>query len=165
MSSLMFYVLVTQIPIEYADAVISNVASAVEGTSSNLVYWLIAINIFVTIITGVINFFLQKGLKKQDVINDRKKIISNKAVEVESYIYEAISSLSSFQYSEKHKMLDEIEQLQTYVNKNRLFIRNKLYKAYIDIIDYYSVICINFMRKDPNKERQLLDKYRKVFNE
>ena len=161
----MLYLLTTQIPIEYAEAAIRSETDTAEVASSDLVYWLIAINIVITIITGLVNFFIQRGLKKQEVVYDRKKIISHKAVEVESYIYESISLLSSFQYSEKHKMLDEIEQLQTYVNKNRLFIRNKLYKAYIDIIDYYSVICINFMRKDPNKERQLLDKYRKVFNE
>lgn len=160
----MHYILTTQIPIEYAEAVISNETNA-GAVSSNLIYWLIAINIGVTIITGVINFLLQKGIKKQEVINDRKKIISNKAVDVESYIYEALSALFSFQYTENHQMLDAIDQLQTYVNKNRLFIRNKPYKVYLDVVDYCSVICVNYKRKDPKKEAQLLDKYRKAFNE
>lgn len=161
----MFYILTTQIPIEYAEAVISSQTNAAEVTSPTIIYWLIAINISITIITSIINFFLQKGIKKQEIINDRKKIISNKAIEVESYIYETISALSSFQYGENHKMLDAIDQLQTYVNNNQLYIRNKPFKVYLDMFDYYSVVCSDFRRKDPVKERHLLEKYKKAFNE
>lgn len=156
----------TQIPMEYVEAVIQGEANPTEPIALNVVYWLIAINIIVTILSSLLNFLLQRGLKKQDVITDRKKIISNKVVEVESYIYEAISNFASFQYNENHQLLDAIEQLQTYVNGNQLYIRNKPYKVYIEIVDYYSIVCSsNFKRKDPLKEGKLLNKYKKAFNE
>lgn len=150
---------------ELIDTVVHTQQLSNGEKSIDWVLCLLGLNVFLTLLFNFLNIYLQKRLKEQDAINDRKRIISNTSIEVESKIYKSINEWSNFQKSEAHEFLDAIVDLQSYINDNNLYIRRKLLKCIDEIIDYYSGVCTDYKKKDPNVERKLLDKYKKAFHE
>ena len=104
-------------------------------------------------------------LKEFEVTIDRKKLINHQSIEIETKIFKEINGLSLVDSKQSHVLLGKVLGLQTYINENKLFVRRKLMRLTNDIIDYYSLVCTDFRKKDYSKETKLLDKYKKIFNE
>lgn len=157
---MMNFVLDTPLALDIVDNAVQNQSLPI---TNNTLVWL-GIGLIVNIIITGLNFCFQIKLKKQDSIIDKQRLINTQRVEIESNIYNKLSHLSSFQKNESHSLLDAIEELQTYVNANHLYFSDKLNVVYTDIIDYYSKVCVNFKKKDLNKETRMLKKYKRIFN-
>lgn len=156
-----YFILQAQVPLETVETLMNTYAS--DGKSSLVIYILIIV--IVNFILNIVTFFMQKKLKDKEVEVDRRCLINKQSVEIESYLYGELQKFSSFQKNESHELLDAIVNLQTYIEGNHLYIRKKLLRICTEMVDYYSVVCTDFKRKDPSKELKLLEKYKKTFYE
>lgn len=156
-----YSILQAQVPLETVETLMHTQGS--DGKSSLVIYILIIV--IVNFLLNIVTFFMQKKLKDKEVEVDRKCLINKQSVEIESYVYGEFQKFSSFQKHESHELLDAIVNLQTYIDENHLYIRKKLVRICTEVIDYYSVVCADFKRKDAGKELKLLEKYKKAFYE
>ena len=117
------------------------------------------------VVCASIQYFLSLLLKKRDVRNERQMKIADLTLQKELELFEKLDHLRTFQKEENHQLLDEIVGIKDLLAHNRLMYRKQLYKTADETIDYFSKLCTDYSKRDPNKELKLLDKYRDQFYE
>lgn len=132
---------------------------------SDLNWRIIIISLLVYLISMLIQHLLNLNLKKKDIKYNRQMKITDICLAEEIELYKRIDQLRVFQKEDKHKMLDEIEVINNYLNTNRILIRKDIYKNAQELIDYFTKVCGDFSKRDIKLEAELLNKYKNSFYE
>jgi hypothetical protein len=139
-----------------------SVSGTVKSIAPNTVMWLLillAINIGIMLL----KFFLDWRHGKNDIHNYKRKKISETSIEVESEIYKKLLELTIFQKAEYHEMLDRIQELDDYIERNSLYIGKK-YRGRVDeTLDYFKEVVTCYGKKDNKKEGEFFKKLSKSF--
>ena len=118
-----------------------------------------------TYLLGVLaQYFVSLLLKKADVHNDRRMKITELAIQCELSTYHSLVKLRGFQRGDASQMLSMIETLNVELSDNKLLYSKKYHKEAIDIVEYFSVVCGDFTKKDVNREKKLFDALYNSFN-
>ena len=96
-------------------------------------------------------------LKRADVKNDRKMKIAELSIANEVNTYKLLIQLRGYQNGDSALLLSAIENLNIILNNDKLLFSSKFHKAAEDIVEYFSVVCGDFTKKDIQKEKKLFD--------
>lgn len=139
-----------------------SIEEAVKGIAPNTISWLLILLVF-NIVVMLFKFYLDWRHGKNDIHNYKRKKISEKSIEVESEIYAQLLALSIFQKDENHQMLDKIQELDSYIEQNSLYISKKYRDRVDEAFDYYKEVVANYNKKDNKKEGDYFRKLSKSF--
>lgn len=126
---------------------------------------IIVISILVYLIAMLVQHWLNVRLKKKDMGFDRKMKIADLCIKEEIELFKRLDKLRYFQKEDKHRMLDEIEDINSYLNANRILIDRNVIVIAREILDYFSKVCVDFSTRDLRKEGNLFEKYKEKFYE
>lgn len=137
-----------------------------EVVSGNLTAWQV---IVISLITYFVGYLLQLGLslllKKVEIQNDRKKRIAELAITKEVEIYQSLIKLKGYQKGEAIELLDTLETLNLSINLERILLSKRYISSVEEILEYFSVICADFSKKDIKREQVLFDSLYKSFHD
>lgn len=136
-----------------------------EAVIKGLTVWQVVFISIVTYLLGVLaQFLVSLLLKKADVHNDRRMKITELAIKCEVSTYQSLVKLRWFQRGDASQMLSMIEKLNIELSDNKLLFSKKYHKAATEIVDYFSVVCGDFTKKDVKREKRLFDVLYNSFN-
>lgn len=148
-----------------SEEVASMVGEYYENTTgSHAIAIVLIILLIINIVCSLIKFIMDLCLKKEDVKIFRKNEITKISIKIESDLYSKLLKLSMYVKDENHKMLDDINMIQTYVGDNKIYISKEIEHVVIDLIDYFTRVCGNFNNKDLKQEEKLFNKYREIYH-
>lgn len=139
------------------DKLVSN-----ENGSNGLMITLI-IFLFVNVVAVIAKYFLDRALKRHEIKITKKVSITELAIKIEAELFIKLESLKRFQRSEAHQMLDEIIEIESFIDSSRLFICKKIIETTNESLDYYKRVVANFNEKDIKKEKEFTKKYSKQY--
>lgn len=129
-----------------------------DAVSNGLSFWEI---VFISLGTYFLGVVAQYGvsllLKKADLHNNRRMKITEEAIKHELDTYRSLVKLRGFQRGDSSEMLSAIEALNISLSDNKLLFSKKYHKAATDIVEYFSVVCGDFIKKDVKKEKKLFE--------
>ncbi len=122
---------------------------------------LIALLIFILInlLTTIINIASQHKLKSKDKSIISFKIKEQKRISVFESIYRKLDKMTFLDgKTESEELLQQIQNVEKSISKNKLHIDKKNQKLMYEITDYFKTVLTDFRKKDYTKEIQLFDK-------
>ncbi len=122
---------------------------------------LIALLIFIGInlLTTIINIVSQHKLKSKDKNIISFKIKEQKRISVFESIYRKLDKMTFLDgKTESDELLQQIQNVEKSISKNKLYIHKKNQKLMYEITDYFKTILTDFRKKDYNKEIKFFDK-------
>ena len=129
-----------------------------EAVSKNLtVGQVVIISICTYLLGALVQYFVSVFLKKVDVKNDRKMKIAELQISKEISTYKSLVLLRGYQKGESSRLLSDIETLNVTLNNDKLLYSRKFHRASEDVIEYFSLVCGDFTKKDIHKETKLFD--------
>ena len=125
----------------------------------------IIIFIAINIIVAIVNWLIQRNIKKIENTIYKKKVREDRRITIIEEIY---SELVSFTYvlskEEMYNTLNQISSLEKKVSQNRLYIDSKMNNKITKYLDYLKNLLSDFRHKNFDLEKKLLDSIEKEFN-
>lgn len=140
-----------------------------QGEVTNSSISTLWITLSFTLILNVICLLLQHfgaiRVGRLDVKNERKKEILKQRLQKEEELFVEVDSLRSFQSNQSHELLDQMEKVSNLMKTYKLFY-SKTIAAFIEeeVLEYYKDVVVDFSKKDPKKEIQLMTKFYQLFD-
>lgn len=129
-----------------------------DAVSEGLTVWqVVGISIATYLLGFLAQYIVSLLLKRADVHNNRRMKITELAIQHELSTYRSLVKLRGFQRGESSQMLSEIESLNVSLSDNKLLFSKRYHKAATDIVEYFSVVCPDFVKKDVQREKKLFD--------
>lgn len=132
---------------------VSNIASQSSENTASLSTLLI-----INIVVIAVNFIFDYFRHRKDNHNYKVHLIAKKGVKVEAKVYEKFQKLSTYQPGEEHALLKSILELDSFLNKERLYIEKKYFSIAIDFLDYYKKIQWKMTKKNIKEEESFFNK-------
>ena len=130
----------------------------VPGSNNGLMLTLIVF-LSINIIALISKYFLDRALKRQDILVRKKITITELSIKIESDLFLKLENLKNFQKGESHQMLDAIIDIEDYLQTSRLFICKKIIALTTDYLDYFKKVVSNYSEKDIKKEKEFTLKF------
>ncbi len=125
----------------------------------------IIIFIIVNIIIAVINWLIQRNVKKIDNTIYKNKVREDRRISIIEEIYK---ELVTFTYIlDKNEMLNSISKissLEKKLSENRLYINSNMNQKITAFLDYLKNIASDFRHKNFDTEKNMLKNIEKEFN-
>ena len=121
---------------------------------------LISVNLVVEIAKFISSFILSNKEKK----NHKHLLIDEKRIKILEEVYKDLDLLSIFDQNEDEVLLDSIRTIERKIQSNMIYVPSKIHSIFIDILDYYKCVLVDYRKKDIQKEANLLKKYCNEFN-
>lgn len=133
-----------------------------KAIAPNTIVWLLIL-LAINIVIMLFKFYLDWRHGKNDIHNYKIKKISEKSIGVEGELYLKLLALANFQKEECHNMLDNIQELDRYIEINSLYI-GKRYRHEVDeVLDYFKGVVTDYSKKDNKKEGDYFRRLSKTF--
>ncbi|MFA6151449.1 MAG: hypothetical protein WC716_09025 [Chitinophagaceae bacterium] len=125
----------------------------------------LAIFLVLNILIAVINWLIQRNVKKIENRIYKNKVREDRRIVVIEKIY---SDLVEFTYFFDQKSLliafPKISEIEKYTSEMKLYIPDSLQKKILNYTDYIKSICADFRKKDFKLEAKLLKEIEVEFN-
>ena len=135
-------------------------AMAEYNTINVAVIILIVANLSLEIVRFVGNRFLSN----QDKKNKKQLFIEEKRIKVLEQLFQQLDSLTFYDTTEEHELLENIKEVGAFVTKNKLYIPKKFQKITNEILDYFKNVLADKRQKSLEKELALFQKFCDDFN-
>lgn len=118
----------------------------------------------VNIAMALFKFWLDHKHHKHKYLMERKKLIFENAINIEHELFMNVDDMALFDKTQTTELAQSISETRDKLYSNRLYIEKKIFDAFDQALDYYSLISSNYRKKDPKKESKLTDNIIKAFH-
>ena len=128
---------------------------------------IIALLIFILInlMTTIVNIISQHKLKAKDKKIISFKIIEKKIISIFEIIYQKLEKITFYDgRDDSENFLLSIQDVETYISYNKLYIKKKNQDSMYNITDYFKTILSDYRKKDYAKEIKLFEKLSSNFS-
>lgn len=134
--------------------------------NNDVVLILIVVNILISIIIFVTNYYKDFKLKDKDKEVHRFTLLEERRIDVLNKLYIYMNNLLSLQLSKNLnlKTKRQLSEFKEFYTQNGLYISKPIKKILLEFYDYCTEVEINIANKDIKKEDLLLEKFSNEFN-
>lgn len=127
-------------------------------------FWIKIIPVLATLVGGAIALIGQAYLKRQDKKVNSYNLKEAKRINSIEEIFGFINKLSLLDRNNTDQIIQEVQDLEKYVNDNALYVNKSYQKIVKTICDYYKDVASDFGNKDYAIEMDLTAQLIKIFN-
>ena len=130
----------------------------------------IAVGVFILLnfIASIANIIIQFRLKDKEKEIYRAQLREKNRLRLQEKLYKKLEELTYFTPStgkeEKNQYLSKLEEINSYVTQNKLYLSNKFIKIATEFTDYFNRVLADPRKKSFEKEIEILDKFIIEFN-
>jgi hypothetical protein len=103
-------------------------------------------------------------LKNREIKIHKLNIISSRRIDIQEKLFQRLEALSLFSNENREVFLEEIQNVEIFINQNKLYLDKKMYRQSNVILDYYKGVYFDVRKKQYENEIILLDEFSRLFN-
>lgn len=144
---------------------IDKLKEIIKGIQGNEGKSLIITYLIISIVTILINYFIQFLLNKKTNKYDKEKIKLERKLEYIENLYGCLTKIKSNAIISNSEEKEEyIKKINYWVSSHRIMLTKSLYNKTIEMLDYYTDIISNPSSRNTKKEEKMFSDFIEEYN-